>query len=96
MDTVAYSVRSSDGVVGTSGTPKNIYGFHVLAGGSNSTIAVYDGTGTTGVKVMSIVALASKTTTIDFVDMGVRFLSGCYLDVDANTVSITTFYKEVL
>lgn len=96
MDSVGYAIRTTDGVVGTSGTPKEIYGFTFLSGGGGvGTVAVHDGTGTSGPLVFTLTGTASQATTIPICELGVRFINGCYLNIDANITSVTTMYKEV-
>lgn len=94
MNRVGYQVRTTDGVIGTSGTPKDIYGYTFLSGGSAGNIDFHDGTGTTGTQVLDVVGTASQTTTVTF-PYGLRFPSGCYINLDANVVSLTVFYQEV-
>lgn len=91
-----YQVRTTDGVIGTSGSAKNIYGFTATAGGSNATIDIHDGTSTSGTKVITIVVPSSSSRTVSFGSSPVRFGSGCYINLDANTNAITTFYEEVV
>lgn len=96
MEKVGYHVRTTDGVIGTSGTPKDIFGYTFLSGGGGAgAIDFHDGTGTTGTKVIAATGTTSKTTTVDFGGVGVRFVSGCYINLDANVTSLTVFYKEV-
>ena len=96
MERVTYQSRSTDGVIGTSGTPKDIYGYSLFSsGGGGAVVDFHDGTSTGGTKAFSATGTTSQVVNINFGGVGVRLGSGCYLNVDANTQAITIFYKEV-
>jgi len=91
-----YQVRTTDGIIGISGSPKAIYAIHFLSSGSAGTVDVHDGTDTTGTKVFSIVGVATQTTSVDFGGMGIVLHAGCYLNIDASVSSVTIVYQELL
>lgn len=97
MAGVSYTRRTDDGVIGTSGTPKDIYGYQIVSGaGGGAVVDFHDGTGTTGTKVLVGTGTADQSVVNNFGGQAIRFPSGCYVNVDANTASITVFYQEVI
>jgi len=85
--------RTTDGVIGVSGAKIRIYGFLVTADSSGAVVAVYDGTGTGGVLMDSLVGAASVVTRISYPG-GLYFGSGCYIDIDAHTTSVVAIYEQ--
>ncbi len=85
--------RTTDGAIGTSGTKIRIYGFLVTADSSGAVVAVYDGTGTGGVLMDSLVGAASVVTRISYPG-GLALNSGCYIDIDAHTTSVVAIYEQ--
>ena len=95
MDGVGYKTRTDDGVIGTSGTPIDVFGYEITSGGAPATVDFHDGTTASGTKVISAVGTTGKTTTVNFGGVGVRFASGCYVNVDANTNRVSVRYRQV-
>ena len=85
--------RTTDGVIGGSGSKIRVYGFLVTADSSGAVVAVYDGTGTGGVLMDSLVGAASVVTRISYPG-GLLFNSGCYIDIDAHTTSVVAIYEQ--
>lgn len=85
--------RTTDGIIGISGTPKRVFWIHIISGGTASVLAVYNGTGTSGTQLLSLTGAASTGQTFNFAG-GARFPLGCYLDVDSNVTSVTVSYTE--
>lgn len=90
-----YVIKTSDGVVGTSGTPKIIYGIHVESGGGAGTVVLRNGTSTSDTAVFTCVGTASAGVMFNFGSQGVIFPSGCYYDEDTSVASATILYKEL-
>lgn len=95
-ENVGYQVRTDDGIIGTSGTAKVIYGFSIVNDGTGAnTVAIYDGTSTGGTKVFSQTCAQGVNQTVSLHGSGVVLKNGCFVDVDAKTTQVTVFYKEL-
>lgn len=86
---------TADGVILTSGAKIRIYGFIVrsTAGGA-ALVSVYDGTSTAGTLRDQIDVTAASTTTRVMYAGGLRFGSGCFVDVDTNTAFVTAICEK--
>lgn len=84
---------TADGVIGTSGRKIRVYGFIVRAGGSDTVVAVHDGTSTSGAQVDAINVSASTTNRVTYPG-GLLMTNGCYLNVDANTSFVVAIYSH--
>lgn len=85
--------RTTDGVIGTSGSPIRVFWIHIISGGTASVLAVHNGTSASGTQILSLTGTASTGATFNFAG-GARFPAGCYLNVDANVTSVTVGYTE--
>lgn len=94
---VGYGIRTTDGVIGTSGSAKDIYGINVVDDGTATTVKFYDGTTASGTLVQQITTTAGVPLSLTLGGtQGVRFKSGCFVDVDTHTVLATVYYQEVV
>ena len=99
MNGVGYVNVTEEGVAGTSGTPKIVYGYNVTNTASgDSTTSLRDGTTASATAVVShtTTAGASATEVVSFNGVGVMFPNGCFVDFDNNTSSVIVWYKEVV
>ena len=90
----AYVKVTADGAIGTSGTPKVIYGLHIVSGGSAGTVVLRNGTSTADAAVFSCVGVAGEGNYFSF-SPGVVFPAGCYYDEDANVSHALVIYREL-
>lgn len=92
---VGYVIKTSDGVVGISGTPKLVYGMHMISGGTAGNVILRNGTSAGAGAVISMTGTINVGVTMTFGVEGVVFPAGCFCDVDANVSSVVVFYKEL-
>lgn len=85
--------RTDDGVIGTSGKKIRIYGFIVRAGGSDTSVEVYNGT-TAADTLVDVIAASANTTTRIMYAGGMLLGSGCFINVDANTSFVTAILEQ--
>lgn len=96
MNNVGYAVISADGVLNTSGAPVAVYGFQILSGdGGAGSVVLRNGTTTGGTAVITEEGTQSQGVTFDFGGIGVVFPSGCFVDLGADTTSVTVFYEKI-
>ena len=94
---VGYAIVAADGVVGTSGTPKILYGINWVSDGTAGVMKIYDGIGTGGTLAYQETGVINVGVNRTFGgNEGVIFKNGIYLDIDAHDVFVSVFYKEVL
>lgn len=95
-----YQVRSTDGVIGTSGSPVVVLGFSFEPTATTDSVKFYEGTSTAGTLAFTVTPSAYYTgsanavvpTLVSFSE-GVTFPGGLYLDV-TGTLSVTVFYRK--
>lgn len=87
MATGTYYI-TSDGVLGPSGKAVRVYSLVVLSGaGGGAVVSVCNGTAST-TEYDQINGTASKAIVRGY-EGGMVFKDGCYIDLDANTTSVT-------
>lgn len=91
---IAYQKVTSDGVIGTSGTAKVVYGVHVVSGGAAGTVILRNGTGTGDPAIFNFAGVANEGTYFDC-GVGVVFPNGVYYDEDANVSHALVMYREL-
>ena len=84
---------TADGVIGGSGKVIRVFGFIVSADSSGAVVTVYNGTGTGGIVMDSLVGAASVSTRISYPG-GLFLPAGCYLDIDAHTTYVVAIYEQ--
>lgn len=91
-----YQVRTTDGVIGSSGQPVVLYGFCILSDGTAGNVNIYDGASTGGTLVFKGKGLANEGVITSFGEVGVTLGSGCYVDIDTHVTSFTAIFERVL
>lgn len=90
----SYQKRTTDGVIGTSGSPVVVYGISVQSGvDGGAVVAFYDGSSTGGTLVRSITGNQNDWFNEDYV-VGRVYPNGLYIDLDANTTSVTVWFQN--
>ncbi len=84
---------TTDAVLGTSGQPLRIYSVNLTSGGGNSTVKFYNGTSTGGNLYLQLDGVAGMGVSQDF-SQGIRFPSGCWVDVDSNCTGLSVSYVQ--
>jgi hypothetical protein len=84
---------TSSGVVGTSGKPMRIYGAVVRSAGTAATVALYDGTSTSGTTKYEDIDGAINSTVRVMYAGGLLFNSGCYASI-ANATYVTFILEQ--
>lgn len=93
---VGYQLVTSDIVLGTSGTPVAIYGMNILSsGGGAGVVKLRSGTAVGGTIIIQEVGTTSQGVSKNYGGNGIVFPSGCFVDVDANVVSVAVEFKTV-
>lgn len=82
---------TADAAVGTSGKPVIVYHITLTSGGTASTLALHNGTSTSGTKLESFVGTINTTVRFNF-PSGLYFPAGCFADVDANIAAPSTIW----
>lgn len=96
MSQIGFSYHTSDSAVGTSGDAVAVYGLHIIStGGGGAVINLRNGTSASATSLVKETGTVSTGKTIDFGGVGVVFPSGCFVDVDSNTTSVTVFYEKI-
>ena len=91
-----YQIIAADGVVGTSGTPKILYGVNWVSDGTAGVMKVYDGSSTGGTLIWQETGVVNVGVTRNFGGTeGVMCPNGIYLDIDSHDVFVAVYYKEV-
>jgi hypothetical protein len=85
---------TADVVIGTSGKPTRVFSINFLSGATASVINVRNGTSTAGTALIREDGVISSAKTVNYGTVGVFFPAGCFLDVDANTVSGSISYSQ--
>lgn len=90
MEQVAFQKFHASGVVGSSGTPVEIWGSWVGGGQIN----FHSGTSATGAIFSH--AESNATTDVILASAGIVFPSGCYIELGVGAADKTTvFYKTI-
>lgn len=74
---------TSDSAIGRSGKPYRLFSVILKSGGSASTLALKNGTSTSGTEYDSVIGEASAVIRTSYAG-GLLFPDGLYADVDAN------------
>lgn len=85
---------TADGAVGTSGASTRVYSIHIVSGGTAAIVSFYNNTSVTGTAFLKLTGTISTGATFTFGTYGAVFNSGCFVDVDANTVSVLVSYSQ--
>lgn len=84
---------TADGAVGTSGQAVRIFSIHIVSSGTAAIVSFYNNTSASGTAYLKITGTISTGVTVAFGPTGVLFPSGCFIDVDTNTVSVLVSYS---
>lgn len=89
-----YTVYTSDGSVGDSGKAIVLYGLNMP--GNTGVANFYNGTSTSGTKVVSHKGTASGSGGTIFVfSKGIVFPNGCYLERTGASIVVSCYYKQI-
>lgn len=87
---------TADSVILNSGKPVRVYGISILSTATPAVVAFYNGTSATGNPYLHGTGTASKAVMVpDIPAEGMLFPAGLFVDVDANTTSVTVFCEQV-
>lgn len=84
---------TADIAIGTSGKPIRVFCVNLISTTTASTITFYNGISAAGTAFEQIDGIASQSLTKNYAG-GLRFPSGCFVDVDANISYMTVVYSE--
>ncbi len=88
-------VLSADGVVASAGIAVRIFSIHILSGaGGGAVVALRSGSVVGGTIWITETGTASVGATFSYNTQGIWFPSGCFVDFDANTTSVTVTYSR--
>lgn len=85
---------TSDIALGTSGKPVRIFSMHLISGGTASVVQLRAGTAVSGTIRIKETGTISTGKTFTYGKYGFLFETGCFVDVDANVVSVAIEYAE--
>ena len=88
------SIKTADGVLGTSGAVTRVYSMHILSGGSAGVVNLRAGTLVTDTIWIQETGTASTGKTFVYGEKGNHFSGGVYVDVDANVTSVVISYSQ--
>lgn len=96
MNGGAVRITSNSAII-ASGKPIRMYGASLQSGVTAGTAIFYDGTSTSGTKILDVEGAASRTIAIpDIPAEGILFPNGLFVDVsNANTTAVTVFAELV-
>lgn len=87
-------VITADGVVNAAGVAVRIFSIHVISGGGGAAVpTLKTGSVIGGAIWIQETGTASTGKTFTYGTQGVWFPNGCFVDVDANTTSVTVVYS---
>lgn len=93
MERVGFQRITGDAQIGSG--PVAIFGINLISGGSASTLALKNGTDTTGTIVIQEKGTASQGVSFSYGGNGIVFPSGCFADADANISAATIWYQTL-
>lgn len=93
MEQVGYQQITGDAQIGSG--PVAIYGINLISGGSASTLALKNGTSSSGTLVIQEKGTASQGVSFAYGGKGIVFPGGCFADADANISSATIWYRNL-
>ena len=99
MNGVNYGLVTGDGVIGTSGTPKVIYGMSIVNNsGGNGVVNIRNGALVSDPIVIrhTMTVGADSGEYVPISDVGLMLGDGCFVDIDANVEQVALFYREVI
>lgn len=83
-------VLTADGAVSSSGQAVRVFAIHILSsGGGAAVVSLKNGTAGTATAYITETGTTSVGVTFTYNTQGVLFPAGCFVDVDANTTSVT-------
>lgn len=88
--------RTTSGEVIGAGDKVRVNSLHVISGGGGGAVIQLRNGGAGGTIWIKETGTTGTGASFNYGETGVLFTNGCYVDVDANTVSVLiTAYKEV-
>lgn len=88
-------VITVDGVVATASQAVRIFSIHIISGaGGGAVVSLRSGPVVGGTIWITETGTASTGKTFNYGTQGVLFPSGCFVDVDTNTTSVTVTYNN--
>lgn len=88
-------VITADGVVNSTAKAVRIFSIHILSGaGGGGVVSLRSGSTVSGTIWVTESGTASTGKTFSYGTQGILFPSGCFVDVDANTTSVTLTYNN--
>lgn len=88
-------VITADGVVATASQAVRIFSIHIISGGGGAAVvSLRSGAVVGGTIWVTETGTVSTGKTFNYGAQGVLFPSGCFVDVDANTTSVTVTYNN--
>lgn len=87
-------VITADGVVNTASVAVRIFAIHIIStGGGAAVVSLRTGAVVGGAIWVTETGTVSTGKTFTYGTQGIWFPSGCFVDVDANTTSVTVTYS---
>lgn len=88
-------VITADGVVAAAGQAVRIFSVHIISGGGGAAaVSLRTGSVVGGAIWITETGTVSTGKTFNYGFQGLLFPSGCFVDVDANTTSVTITYNN--
>lgn len=88
-------VRTTDGVIGTSGEGSVVFSIALRGGsGGAGTAIVYDGTSGSGTAKANLSAVQDDTVVFDCGPHGVNYPNGIYVDIGGTGAAVTVVYNQ--
>lgn len=89
------TVVTADGVVASAGQAVRVFAIHIISGaGGGAVVSLRSGSTVGGTVWITETGTASTGKTFPYGTQGVLFPSGCFVDVDTNTTSVTVTYNN--
>lgn len=87
-------VITADGVVNTASVAVRIFAIHIISGGGGAAVvSLRTGPVVGGAIWVTETGTVSTGKTFSYGMQGIWFSSGCFVDVDSNTTSVTVIYS---
>lgn len=87
-------ILTADGAVSSAGRAVRVFAMHLISGAGGATVVSLRSGSTVGGTVwVTETGTANTGATFNYGTRGVLFPSGCFVDVDTNTTSVTVTYN---
>lgn len=83
----------ADGPVQASGVAVRVFAVHIISTSTAAVVSLRNGTSTAATSYATLTGTISTGVNFTFGEAGLLFPAGCFVDIDANTTSVTVAYN---